>query len=82
MTELVTSGSVGGWPVMAVSTRKPHPNVWGVPSLLECSASTSCIFIGSVTIKAKATYCYFQQPRKQRIVLTDQLAAKNAWVGC
>ena len=25
----------GGWPVMAVSTRKPHPNVWGVPSLRE-----------------------------------------------
>ena len=39
-------------------------------------------FIGSVTIKAKATYCYFQLPRKQRIVLTDQLAVKNAWVGC
>jgi hypothetical protein len=39
-------------------------------------------FHGSVTIKAKATYCYFQPPRKQRIVLTDQLVVKNAWVGC
>jgi len=54
----------------------------GVPSLLECSASTWCIFIGSLTIKAKATYCYFRSPRKQRIVLTDQMAVKNAWVGC
>ena len=26
MTELVTSGSVGGWPVMAVSTRTLTPN--------------------------------------------------------
>jgi len=33
-------------------------------------------------IRVKATYCYFQPPRKQRIVLTDQLSVKNAWVGC
>ena len=50
---------------------------------LRCVLSEYLVhFIGSVTIKAKATYCYFQLPRKQRIVLTDQLAVKNAWVGC
>ena len=27
-------------------------------------------------------YCYFQPPRTQRIVLTDQSPVKNAWVGC
>jgi len=36
----------------------------------------------SEIIRAKAMYCYFQLPRKQRIVLTDQLPVKNAWVDC
>jgi len=33
-------------------------------------------------IRVKVMYCYFQRPRKQRIVLTltDQSAVKNVWV--
>jgi len=32
-------------------------------------------------IKVKATFCYFQPPGKQWIVLTGQSAAKNVWAG-
>jgi hypothetical protein len=54
--------------------------LFGEASLRRVLSEYLMHFIGSVTIKAKATYCYFHPPRKQRIVLTDQLAVKNAWV--
>jgi len=38
-------------------------------------------YMSNEIIRVKATYCYFQPPRKQIIVLTDQLAVKNAWAG-
>jgi len=40
----------------------------------------SCITPNEI-IRVKATYCYFQPPRKQRIALTDQSVVRNVWVG-
>jgi len=57
-----------------VSGITPHPNERWMKQM----ARNVTIIMPNEIIKVKTACCYFQPPRKQRIVLTDQSDVRNA----